>query len=54
MARLASQEKMGYYPTPVNVVEDLKKIINIQPKAKLLDTCCGEGQALKIIAKGTQ
>lgn len=54
MARLASQEKMGYYPTPVNVVEDLKKIINIQPKARLLDTCCGEGQALKIIAQGTQ
>jgi len=54
MARLASQEKMGYYPTPVNVVEDLKKIINIQAKARLLDTCCGEGQALSIIAKGTQ
>ena len=54
MARLASQEKMGYYPTPVNVVEDLKKIINIPTKTRLLDTCCGEGQALKIIAKGTQ
>lgn len=54
MARLASQEKMGYYPTPVNVVEDLKKIINIQAKARLLDTCCGEGQALNIIAEGTQ
>jgi len=54
MARLASQEKMGYYPTPINVVEDLKKIINIQPKARLLDTCCGEGQALSIIAKGTE
>ena len=54
MARLASQEKMGYYPTPINVVEDLKKIINIQPKARLIDTCCGEGEALKIISEGTQ
>ncbi len=54
MARLASQERMGYYPTPLNVVEDLKKIINIQPEARLLDTCCGEGQALKVITEGTQ
>lgn len=51
MARLASQVKMGYYATPVEVVNMIKKILKIQPGARLLDTCCGEGEALKIIAE---
>jgi len=53
MARLASQMKMGYYPTPEVVVRQIKKILNISPGAKLLDTCCGKGSALRIIAEGT-
>ncbi|MBW2000270.1 MAG: class I SAM-dependent methyltransferase [Deltaproteobacteria bacterium] len=54
MARLASQMKMGFYATPVKVVKGIKKMLSIRPQARLLDTCCGEGEALKIIAEGTQ
>ena len=54
MARLASQMKMGYYKTPEAVVHQIKKILNIRPGARLLDTCCGEGEALSIIASGTE
>jgi len=50
MARLASQMKMGYYKTPEAVVHQIKKILNIQSGARLLDTCCGEGEALSVIA----
>ena len=50
MARLASQAKMGFYITPTNVVTDIKKCLRIQPGARLLDPCCGEGEALKLIA----
>ena len=53
MARFASQIKMGFYKTPTEVVEQIRRILTIRPKARLLDTCCGEGDALKIIASGT-
>ncbi|MFH1674274.1 MAG: DUF6094 domain-containing protein, partial [Pseudomonadota bacterium] len=53
MARLASQIKMGFYKTPANVVEQIKTNLTINPRARLLDTCCGEGEALKSIASGT-
>jgi len=54
MARLASQMKMGFYPTPVEVVEQIKSMLKIAPGARLIDTCCGEGEALKIIADGNK
>jgi len=44
--------KMGFYPTPVEVVEEISKMLNVAQGARLIDTCCGEGEALKIIAKG--
>ena len=50
MARLASQVKMGFYKTPVEIVNQISKIIKISSKARLLDTCCGEGEALQIIS----
>lgn len=53
MARLASQEKMGYYPTPVEVVQKIKQILQIPQQARLIDTCCGEGEALTLVAEGT-
>jgi len=53
MARLASQEKMGYYPTPPEVVEQLRRVLTIPQGARLIDTCCGEGDALARIAEGT-
>ncbi|MDL1977046.1 MAG: class I SAM-dependent methyltransferase [Deltaproteobacteria bacterium] len=54
MARLASQIKMGFYKTPTIVVDQLKSILKIHPKARLLDTCCGEGEALSIVASNQE
>ena len=53
MARLASQAKMGFYITPTNVVEDIKRSLRIKPGARLLDPCCGEGEALEQVATNT-
>lgn len=50
MARLESQVKMGFYPTPVAVIEHIGKMLRISSEARLLDTCCGEGEALNILA----
>jgi len=54
MARLASQAKMGYYPTPPLVVEHVKNALSLQSPGpfRFLDTCCGEGEALKLLAAG--
>ena len=52
MARLASQEKMGYYKTPPIVVEHIKSGLDISPQARLFDPCCGTGEALRILASG--
>ncbi|PIP39441.1 MAG: hypothetical protein COX19_07765 [Desulfobacterales bacterium CG23_combo_of_CG06-09_8_20_14_all_51_8] len=49
MARLESQVKMGFYPTPVEVAEHIGKMLKIPDDARLLDTCCGEGEALSIL-----
>jgi len=46
--------KMGYYKTPVVAVHQIKKMLNIQAGARLLDTCCGEAEALSIVASGTE
>ncbi len=53
MARLASQEKMDYYPTPIEVVQKIKQLLQIPQQARLIDTCCGEGDALALVAEGT-
>ncbi|MBW1987600.1 MAG: hypothetical protein JRI50_10345 [Deltaproteobacteria bacterium] len=54
MARLASQAKMGYYPTPPGVVEHVKTGLVLPGPGlyRLLDTCCGEGEALAQLAAG--
>jgi SAM-dependent methyltransferase len=55
MARLASQAKMGYYPTPPVVVEHVKSGLSLPSSPgpfRFLDTCCGEGEALKLLAAG--
>ena len=54
MARLGSQMKMGFYPTPVEVVQQIRNMLEIPPGARLIDTCCGEGEALQIIANGNE
>ena len=52
MARGASREKGGYYPTPSYELKLLceKIFVEIGSKATLLDPCAGTGEALKIIA----
>ncbi len=50
MARLASQEKLGYYKTPVCVVEHIRDGFSIGPNVRMLDPCCGKGEALQMLA----
>lgn len=53
--RIAGRMKMGYYPTPSRVVEQIKSFL-LFPSAPFaaLDPCCGEGLALAHLASGTQ
>lgn len=52
MARLASQQKMGFYPTPEKTLEAItwrlcrKEGTYSKRRLHLLDPCCGEGMAL--------
>lgn len=40
--------KMGYYPTPLTVVDRIRSFISFpEEEASLLDPCCGEGLALE-------
>lgn len=52
MARLASDAKMGYYPTPYETLRVISRFLNINYEGSvyLLDPCCGEGEALWEIA----
>lgn len=54
MARLASQAKMGYYPTPPGIVEHIKQALVLPGPGtyRFLDTCCGEGEALAQLTHG--
>ncbi|SMC28416.1 Methyltransferase domain-containing protein [Desulfacinum hydrothermale DSM 13146] len=52
MARLASQAKLGYYPTPNEIVGILKSMLDFEPDTRILDPCCGDGEALANIAAG--
>jgi len=52
MARLESQKKMGYYPTPIEVVEEIAKKLTTDrnsDQVTILDPCCGDGTALATI-----
>ena len=49
MARLASQEKMEYYPTPEKAVERSLQKIKATVPVRALDPCAGDGRTLKII-----
>ena len=59
--RLAAQAKGGFYPTPPRVTDLIAELI--QPPAgyarndetlRLLDPCCGEGEALEGLAESTE
>ena len=46
--RLEGQKKMGYYPTPLSVVERIRGFIKYpEENLAILDPCCGEGIALE-------
>ena len=53
MARLGSQAKAGYYPTPESVCGQLKQLLDIEDGARILDPCCGAGNALAALTEGT-
>lgn len=50
MARLASQIKMGYYPTPESEMKSMKAKIqyNKNELTSVLDMCCGKGEFTNI------
>ena len=55
MARLEGIAKAEYYPTPPSVVERVAALIRLAPSAhrravRLLDPCCGPGDALRQFA----
>ena len=52
MARLASQSKLGYYATPLEVVRHIRQCLTFEEGCRLLDPCCGEGEALALITQG--
>ncbi|NNG66432.1 DUF6094 domain-containing protein [Caldanaerobacter subterraneus] len=53
--RFEGQYKMGYYPTPLSVVERIKSFINFPDTSfSMLDPCCGCGTALQKLAEGTK
>ena len=51
--RLEARVKMGYYPTPISVVESIKSFICFAEDNTLFDPCCGEGNALAELAENT-
>ena len=53
--RLHGRVKMGYYPTPLSVVERVRTfIMPSHEEVNFLDPCCGEGTALQALAQGFQ
>jgi 16S rRNA G966 N2-methylase RsmD len=53
MARLESQKKLGYYPTPETVLYSIRQLLEFSDGARCLDTCCGTGQALRYLTFNT-
>ena len=45
---------MGYYPTPITVVDRIRSFISVPDdgQVNVLDPCCGEGVAVKHLANG--
>ncbi len=39
MSRLASQAKMGHYPTPPKVIEQIRELFSFSPGSRCVDTC---------------
>lgn len=55
MARLASQIKAGYFKTPVEIVELICSLVQTETSGtRIIDPCCGTGEAANIIANRLQ
>lgn len=54
MARLASQEKLGYYETPEKIVRQIKTGFEIDAHTRFLDPCCADGKALQTLSDGIE
>ncbi len=52
MARIASQAKAGFYPTPDRVCSLLKEKLQFEANVRILDPCCGEGKTLEALTGG--
>lgn len=49
--RTQGRIKMGYYPTPLPVIDRIRSFVSFpEEEASLLDPCCGEGLALERLA----
>jgi predicted RNA methylase len=46
MARLASDAKMGFFPTPHETLNWVCKFLDFDEGVHILDPCCGDGEAL--------
>lgn len=58
MARLASESKGGFYATPIDELKLLCKRIRLRydeaevsREVRIIDPCCGQGEALDLIAE---
>ncbi len=52
MARLESQSKLLYYPTPVSIAEILATWFSAPQRTRIADPCCGTGEALVRFSQG--
>jgi type I restriction-modification system DNA methylase subunit len=51
--RLAGQEKMGYYPTPLSQVTLIASLLEVEPRksVRLLDPCVGAGEQALVMKR---
>jgi SAM-dependent methyltransferase len=56
MARIASKARLGFYPTPLSVVEVIKPCLvrGEGKRVRIYDPCCGTGEAISILANHLQ
>jgi 16S rRNA G966 N2-methylase RsmD len=47
--RIEGKLKMGYYPTPVSIIERIKTFLDFSHEYTVLDPCAGEGEALSYL-----
>jgi len=52
MARLESQSKLLYYPTPNHIAETIATWFSAPRPTRLADPCCGTGEALVRFSQG--